>query len=188
MASKPPKAKFFASQDEFRSWLAKHHKTESELIVGYYKVHTGRPSMTWSESVDQALCYGWIDGIRHKIDEDRYCIRFTPRKRGSKWSDVNLKKVEVLQRKRLMRAAGVKAYEQRIEGRRAGYAYEENIQALSPEMQREFRRHKEAWAFFEAGPPSWKKKILHWLTSAKKEETRQRRLAKLIESCERGER
>ena len=182
------KAKFFADQKEFRSWLAKHHKTEVELIVGYYKVHSGRPSMTWSESVDQALCYGWIDGIRRRIDEDRYCIRFTPRKAGSKWSDVNLEKVKVLTRKRLMRAAGIKAYEQRIVGRRAGYAYEENIKPMTPEMEKEFRAHKKAWAFFEAGPPSWKKKVLHWLTSAKQEATRARRLAKLIDGCERGER
>ena len=186
--SAKPKPKFFASQDEFRSWLAKNHKSADELIVGYYKVHTGRPSMTWSESVDQALCYGWIDGIRRKIDEDRYCIRFTPRKPGSKWSDVNLEKFEVLRRKKLMRKAGLEAYERRVVGRRAGYAYEENTKALPQEFEKALRANRQVWAFFDSGPPSWKKKVIHWLTSAKQDATRLRRLEKLIEGCKRGER
>ena len=180
--------RFFKTQDDFRRWLARHHKTKSKLIVGYYKVGSGKPSMTWSESVDQALCYGWIDGIRRRIDEDSYSIRFTPRRPGSKWSNVNLEKVEVLKRKKLMRAAGIAAYERRVEGRRAGYAYEETFEELPRETESEFRRHKKAWAFFEQQPPSWKKKVIHWLTSAKREATRDRRLRKLIEGCERGER
>jgi uncharacterized protein YdeI (YjbR/CyaY-like superfamily) len=180
------KPRFFRTQADFRRWLARNHKTKSELLVGFYKVDSGKPSMTWPESVDQALCYGWIDGIRRRLDDVSYCIRFTPRKRGSKWSDVNLKKVEFLKRKKLMRAAGLAAYDRRIEGRRAGYSYDENIEKMSPEMEEEFRSHKRAWAFFEKQPPSWRKKVEHWLTSAKQESTRRRRLRKLIEGCDKG--
>jgi uncharacterized protein YdeI (YjbR/CyaY-like superfamily) len=180
--------RFFKTQDDFRRWLARHHRTETELLVGYYKVDSGKPSMTWSESVDQALCYGWIDGVRRRIDELSYSIRFTPRKPGSRWSDVNLKKVELLKRKKLMRAAGLAAYDRRVVGRHAGYAYDENLKELPPRTEREFRRHKQAWAFFEQQPPFWRKKVIHWLASAKQEATRERRLRKLIEGCERGER
>ena len=182
------KPRFFRNQELFRKWLDRHHASSSELIVGYYKVDSGKASMTWPESVDQALCYGWIDGVRRRIDDVSYCIRFTPRKRGSKWSDVNLKKVATLKRKGLMRPAGLAAYEARVVGRRAGYAYEEETRPLSPEMERRFRANKKAWAFFEQQPPSFRKKVLHWLTSAKREETRQRRLVKAIASFEKGER
>lgn len=144
--------------------------------------------MTWSESVDQALCFGWIDGVRRRIDDEAYCIRFTPRKEGSKWSDVNLKKVKSLKKDRMMMPAGLAAYERRIVGREAGYAYEENTKELSPKLAKLFRSHREAWNFFEAQAPSWKKKILHWVTCAKQESTRRRRLEKLIEACEKGER
>ena len=156
--------------------------------MGYYKVGSGMPSMTWSESVDQALCYGWIDGVRRRIDELSYSIRFTPRRPGSKWSDVNLKKVEALKRKKLMRAAGLAAYDRRVVGRFAGYAYEETLRELPRRTDKEFRRHKRAWTFFQQQPTSWKKKVLHWLASAKQDATRERRLRKLIERCNRGER
>ena len=180
--------RFFSRPEHFRTWLELHHESECELIVGYYKVASGRESMTWSESVDQALCFGWVDGIRRRVDDERYCIRFTPRRKVSKWSDVNLKKVEVLQSAGLMHPAGLAAHERRIEGRRAGYSYEENIQALSKEAEVEFRSHAAAWSFFEGLPPSYRKKILRWLTGAKRQDTRARRLAKAIASFERGER
>jgi uncharacterized protein YdeI (YjbR/CyaY-like superfamily) len=182
-----PKARYFKSQDAFRKWLERHHASKKELLVGYYKVATGRPSMTWSESVDQALCFGWIDGVRRRVDDERYCIRFTPRRPGSKWSDVNLKKVVKLKREGLMMPAGLEAYRKRIVGRRAGYACEENVKQLSPAMTREFRSHGKAWEFFQALAPSYKKKVTHWVTSAKQEATRERRLRKLIEAFEKGE-
>ncbi len=185
MAIKKPR--YFKSQEAFRNWLEKHHDSKDELLVGYYKVGTGKPSMTWSESVDQALCFGWIDGVRRRIDDERYCIRFTPRRPGSKWSDVNLKKIGKLKREGLMTPAGLEAYGRRVVGRRSGYAYEENTKDFTTAMKREFRSHPEAWKFFRAQAPSWKKKVTHWVTSAKQEATRDRRMRKLIEGCERGE-
>lgn len=181
-----PKPRFFKSADAFRKWLERHHASKDELFVGYYKIATGKPSMTWSESVDQALCFGWIDGIRRKIDDEAYCIRFTPRRSGSKWSDVNLRKVKQLKRDGLMAPAGIAAFEKRVVGRRAGYAYEENIKELPAAFLREFRANKKAWAFFQGVAPSYRKKVTHWVTSAKQETTRVRRLAKLIDACEKG--
>ena len=186
-AMAPRKPRYFKTQDAFRKWLERHHASNGELLVGYCKVDSGRPSMTWSESVDQALCFGWIDGVRRRIDDECYCIRFTPRRSGSKWSDVNLKKVAKLKREGLMTPAGLAAYERRVVGRRAGYAYEENIKQLTPAMIREFRSHRKAWKFFQAQAPSYRKKITHWITSAKQQSTRERRLSKMIEACEKGE-
>lgn len=184
MATQKPR--YFKTPDAFRKWLESHHASKAELLVGYYKVSCCRPSMTWSESVDQALCFGWIDGVRRRIDDERYCIRFTPRRSGSKWSDVNLKKVAKLKRAGLMTPAGLAAYERRVVGRSAGYAYEENVKPLSPAMIRKFRSHGKAWKFFQAQAPAYKKKVTHWVTSAKQEATRERRLGKLIEACEKG--
>ena len=181
------KPRYFKTPDAFRKWLERHHASKSELLVGYYKVDSGRSSMTWSESVDQALCFGWIDGVRRRINDECYCIRFTPRRSGSKWSDVNLKKVAKLKREGLMTPAGLAAYKRRVVGRRAGYAYEENVKQLTAAMIREFRSHSEAWKFFQSQAPSYKKKVTHWITSAKQEATRERRLSKLIEACEKGE-
>lgn len=181
------KPRYFKTPDAFRKWLERHHASKGELLVGYYKVGSGRPSMTWSESVDQALCFGWIDGVRRRIDDERYCIRFTPRRSGSKWSDVNLKKVAKLKRQGLMTPAGLAAHKGRVVGRRAGYAYEENVKPLTPSMIREFRSRAKAWEFFQAQAPSYKKKVTHWITSAKQEATRERRLNKLIEACDKGE-
>lgn len=181
------KPRFFKTLDAFRKWLDRHHASQDELLVGYYKVDSGRPSMTWSESVDQALCYGWIDGVRRSIDDESYCIRFTPRRPGSKWSDVNLKKVAKLKGAGRMTPAGLAAFDRRVVGRRAGYTYEENVKPFPRTALREFRSHGEAWRFFQAQPPSYKKKVTHWVTSAKQEATRERRLRKLIEACERGD-
>jgi len=181
------KPRYLKTPDAFRKWLERHHASKGELLVGYYKVDSGRPSMTWSESVDQALCFGWIDGVRRRIDDERYCIRFTPRRFSSKWSDVNLKKVAKLKREGLMTPAGLATYERRVVGRRAGHAYEENVKQLTPAMIREFRSHGEAWEFFQGQAPSYKKKVTQWITSAKQAATRERRLSKLIEACEKGE-
>jgi uncharacterized protein YdeI (YjbR/CyaY-like superfamily) len=178
-------ARFFATPDDFRAWLAEHHETEIELLVGFYKKGTGRPSITWPESVDQALCFGWIDGVRRRLDEASYSIRFTPRKARSTWSAVNVKRMEELVEQGLAAPAGVAAFERRAEDRTAIYAYEQRRAArLDPDQQRRLRANERAWAFFEAQPPSYQRTATHWVTSAKKPETRERRLAQLIEHSE----
>jgi uncharacterized protein YdeI (YjbR/CyaY-like superfamily) len=178
-------ARFFATPDDFRAWLAEHHETETELLVGFYKKGTGRPSITWPESVDQALCFGWIDGVRRRLDEASYSIRFTPRKARSTWSAVNVKRMEELVEQGLAAPAGVAAFERRAEDRTAIYAYEQRRAArLDPDQQRRLRANERAWAFFEAQPPSYQRTATHWVTSAKKPETRERRLAQLIEHSE----
>lgn len=174
---------FFASPDEFRAWLEQHHETHSELHVGYYKKGTGKPSMTWQESVDQALCFGWIDGVRRSIDKESYKIRFTPRKTTSTWSEVNIKRVSELHEQGLMHAAGLKAFEQR-KGERSGiYAYEQPEEAtkLSAVEETEFRANAAAWDWFEKQATWYKRGALWWVVSAKQEKTRVKRLAQLIE-------
>ena len=181
--------RFFESAGAFRAWLVKNAATASELLVGYHKVATGRPSMSWSESVDEALCFGWIDGVRKRIDDDTYSIRFTPRKATSIWSAINIGKVEQLRAHGRMTPQGESAFASRTEARSVVYAYEQKATAeLSPDEVRAFMRKKLAWRFFEATPPSYKKVILHWITSAKRAETRAARLTKLIEACIAGQR
>jgi uncharacterized protein YdeI (YjbR/CyaY-like superfamily) len=178
---------FFASPAEFRAWLEKHHGSETELLVGFHKKGSGRPSMTWSESVDQALCFGWIDGIRRSLGEDSYTIRFTPRKPRSTWSKVNVAKVEQLESDGLMRPAGRKAFEARSEDNTGIYAFERARPAeLPPEYEERFT--PAAREFFEAQPPGYRRTATHWVVSAKKEETRERRLATLIEDSAAGRR
>lgn len=180
---------FFESATQFRAWLAEHGGQRTELIVGFWKVGSGRPSMTWSESVDEALCFGWIDGVRKRIDDASYQIRFTPRKKGSIWSAINIAKVEALIAAGRMAPAGLAAYEARTEAKSLAYSYEQRThpELLESEVQH-FKRHKVAWSFFEACPPSYRRPILHWVVSAKKPETRDRRLGQLIEACGRRER
>jgi uncharacterized protein YdeI (YjbR/CyaY-like superfamily) len=176
------KPKFLATPSEFRAWLKEHHDTSTELLVGYYKKGSGRPSITWQESVDEALCFGWIDGVRKTIDDERYTIRFSPRKARSNWSAVNIKRAKELIGLGLMRPAGLKAFESRPNDRSAMYSYEQRHSArLDKELEREFRRNKKAWEFFLSKPPSYRKGAIYWVMSAKKEETRRRRLATLIE-------
>jgi uncharacterized protein YdeI (YjbR/CyaY-like superfamily) len=139
--------KFFKTPAEFRRWLAANHDKKDEIVVGYFKVSTGKPSMTWSESVDQALCFGWIDGVRRRYDDDSYTIRFTPRRQRSIWSSVNIAKVAVLKEKGLMHAAGSAAFEKREDSRSAIYAHE-NSTELSAEFEQRFRSNKKAWDFF----------------------------------------
>lgn len=172
--------RFFPTPSAFRKWLQKNHQTTTELVVGFYKVHTGKPSITWPQSVDEALCFGWIDGVRTTIDQDSYQIRFTPRKRDSIWSAVNVKKVETLVRKDLMQPAGLEAFKQRREHKTAIYSYEQEDAGLSPEYEKVFRADKAAWAYFQALAPSYRKVSAHWVMRAKQEATRQKRLQQLI--------
>ena len=171
---------FFADQLAFRAWLERNHKKATELIVGFYKVATGKPSMTWSESVDQALCFGWIDGIRRSLGEDSYTIRFTPRKPTSNWSAINIRKVAELTRQGLMRPAGIEAFAQRKDERSAIYGYEKRPKGLPPRYEKPFKLKKAAWEFFSNQAPSYQKAICHWIVSAKKEETQLSRLEKAI--------
>jgi uncharacterized protein YdeI (YjbR/CyaY-like superfamily) len=181
--------RFFRTASAFRAWLEANSSTEGELLVGYHKVASGRPGMSWSESVDEALCFGWIDGVRRRIDDDTYSIRFTPRKATSIWSAVNIAKVEQLRAEGRMRAAGERAFASRSEPRSAVYAYEQGSTAeLLPSEIKAFKRHGEAWRFFESTPPSYRKVILHWITTAKRAETRATRLEKLVAACAAGQR
>ncbi len=188
MAS-PAEPLFFASAGHFRAWLAQHAATAGELRVGYWKVGSGKPSMSWSESVDEALCVGWIDGVRQRIDDEAYQIRFTPRRPGSIWSAINIAKVEGLVAQGRMQPAGLAAFARRTDRKSVVYAYEQREHPeLTPAETKQFKRHKMAWAFFEFCPPSYRKPILYWVVSAKKPETRVRRLQQLIDACAQQER
>ncbi len=179
--------RFFATPAAWRAWLARHHDISTELVVGFHKKDSGRPSITWPESVDQALCFGWIDGVRRRIDETSYTIRFTPRRKGSTWSSVNIARVAELTRLGLMDPAGMAAYEVRSESKSGIYAYEQRKHAELPEaMERQFKRTRKAWAFFQAQPAGYRWTATWWVVSAKKEETRVRRLAALIEDSAAG--
>jgi uncharacterized protein YdeI (YjbR/CyaY-like superfamily) len=171
---------FFDSPAQFRAWLAAHHRTAAELWVGFRKRSTGLPSMTWPESVDEALCYGWIDGLRRSIDATSYKIRFTPRRPGSIWSAVNTRRAAELIESGRMRAAGRKAYAARDAEKTAVYSYERAAAALDAASEKRFKADRAAWEFFQAQPPGYRKQMLAWVVSAKREETRARRLALLI--------
>jgi len=175
---------FFATQSEFRKWLEKNHKNETELLVGFYKVGKDKLSMTWSQSVDQALCFGWIDGVRKSIDIESYCIRFTPRKSTSIWSAVNIKKVEELNKAGLMTAEGQKAFSLRTENKSKIYAYEKEPVTLDTKYENQFKKHKLAWDFFAKQSPSYKNVMIHWIMNAKQEETKLSRLDKTIKESE----
>jgi uncharacterized protein YdeI (YjbR/CyaY-like superfamily) len=178
---------FFATPADFRAWLERHHESHSELIVGFHKRGSGRPSITWPEAVDQALCFGWIDGVRRRIDDTRYSIRFTPRKARSTWSAVNIRRMKELVEKGLVAPAGLAAFERRTDDRTAIYSHEQRKAAkLEPDQERRLLADERARAFFEAQPPSYRRAAIHWVTSAKKPETRERRLAQLIECSAAG--
>jgi uncharacterized protein YdeI (YjbR/CyaY-like superfamily) len=181
-------ATFFPTPQEFRNWLEENHQNEKELLVGFYKVGTKKPSMTWSESVDQALCFGWIDGVRKSIDIESYSIRFTPRKSTSIWSAINIKKMEDLTKAGLMTPQGLKAFELRKEEKSAIYSHEKEPATLDPEFEKQFTANKKAWEFFNNQAPSYKKVMLHWIMSAKQEKTRLSRLEKTIRESELGKR
>lgn len=173
-------ATFFENQLKFREWLENNHDKERELIVGYYKVDSGKPSMSWSESVDQALCFGWIDGIRKSIDKESYCIRFTPRKPNSIWSAINIKKIEVLTNAGLMKPEGLKAFALLKDEKSKIYSHEKEFAELTSAYTNQFKQDKRAWDFFINQAPSYRKVIIHWIMSAKQEKTRQSRLEKTI--------
>lgn len=179
---------YFSSASEFRQWLVTHHRTEKEIVVGFYKVHTKKPSMTWSESVDEAICFGWIDGIRKPVDEESYTIRFTPRNPKSNWSAINLKKVEEMIRQGKMTPAGMEAYEKRTMARTAVYSYENRPGKLSDELEAIFRENRQAWEFFTRQAPSYQKVMFYWVMSAKQDKTRQNRLEKLLAASQAGKR
>ena len=183
---------FFASPEAFRRWLAKHHESETELLVGFHKVHTGKPSLTWRQSVDAALSYGWIDGLRRSLGHESYTIRFTPRKATSIWSNVNTRRVAELTQLGLMAPAGLAAFERRDPKRAGIYSFEAQGPAreiaLDAKDEKAFRARKKAWAFFESQPPGYRRIAVKWVTSAKREETRGRRLAELIADSANGQR
>jgi uncharacterized protein YdeI (YjbR/CyaY-like superfamily) len=179
---------YFPSPADFRRWLEKHHATEKALWVGYYKKGSGEPSLTWPESVDEALAVGWIDGIRKSVDDTRYKIRFTPRKPGSVWSSVNIKRVAELSKEGRMKPAGQKAFEARKENRSGIYAYEQRGEELPEPYAGRFRENPAAWDFYQALPPGYRKTINWWVVSAKQEETRLKRLEKLIAESAAGRR
>jgi uncharacterized protein YdeI (YjbR/CyaY-like superfamily) len=183
----PVNPTFFATPGEFRTWLETHHVCEQELWVGYYKKESGRPSMTWPESVDEALCFGWIDGLRKRIDAASYMIRFTPRSPRSTWSAVNINRVTELAQLGKMQPAGLKAFAERAEDRSGIYAYENRKQAaLNEADEQRFRGNAEAWAFFQAQPAGYRSTAIWWVITAKKEETRQSRLSRLIDDSALG--
>jgi len=175
------KPTFFESPAAFHEWLEKNHHKTSEFLVGFYKRNSGRPSITWPESVDQALCFGWIDGVRRRIDDVSYSIRFTPRRHGSTWSAINIGRVTELTQRGLMCPAGVQAFEQRSEDKSGIYAYENAPRKLPRVNEKKFRSNKKAWKYFNDQPPSYRRVAIYWVMSAKKEETRARRLATLID-------
>ncbi len=175
---------FFETPSEFRDWLGKNHQSEKQLLVGFYRQGSGKPSMTWPESVDQALCYGWIDGVRKSVDHERYTIRFTPRKPTSIWSNINIRKVADLTEKGLMRPAGIAAFEKRSESKSGIYSFENQAKQLTAELADIFRANKKAWAFFSAQPPGYRKLSIDRIMNAKQEKTRLSRLEKLISASE----
>lgn len=178
---------FFETPADFRAWLEEHHDSVEVLWVGYYKKGSGRASITWPESVDEALCFGWIDGLRKSIDDVSYKIRFTPRKPDSNWSAVNIARVEELLEKGRMRPAGTAAYERRLEKKSRVYSYEQRQRAaLDPEAEKRFRADPEAWKFFRSQPPGYRRTAIFWVVSAKREDTRRRRLDTLIEDSAKG--
>ena len=173
---------FFASPAEWRRWLAANHARIDQLWVGFHKRATGKPSLTWPESVDEALCFGWIDGLRKRIDDERYIIRFTPRRAGSIWSAVNVRRVAELTKRRRMRAAGLRAYSARSAAKTAIYSFEQRKTArLPPACAKRFKANEPAWEFFTSQAPWYQRTATFWVISAKQEETRLRRLATLIE-------
>lgn len=175
------KPRFFATPEKFRVWLAKNHVAKPELLVGFHKKGSGKPSIDWPQSVDEALCFGWIDGVRRNIDEDSYCIRFTPRRARSVWSSINIRRVKVLSKEGRMSAAGLAAYQRRSKDRSAIYAYEQRDTAkLTPAETRLFKAEAGAWVYFSKLAPSYRQKALYWITSSRKPATRQSRLARII--------
>lgn len=183
------KPHFFKTPADFREWLNKNYNSEIELLVGFYKKASGKESLTWPESVDEALCFGWIDGVRRSFTEDSYTIRFTPRRPGSIWSAVNIDKMNVLISKGLVKPEGLEAFEKRTESKSRIYAFEQKEDPVLPEVfERQFRENEAAYGFFINQAPSYKKVVLHWIITAKQDKTKQSRFDKLVQACEEGRR
>lgn len=181
-------ALFFASQDDFRAWLDANHDTATVVYVGYYKVGTGKPSITYKQSVDQALCYGWIDGVRNTIDDERYTLRFTPRKPKSIWSAVNLKRFEELRQMGMVHPAGLRVFENRDPKMQQKYSFEqpeESIKFTEAQAQR-FRANEAAWAYWQKAPKGYVNAATWWVISAKQDATREKRLTELIDNSAQG--
>jgi uncharacterized protein YdeI (YjbR/CyaY-like superfamily) len=184
-----PAPRFFATAGAFRAWLCGNHDRSSELLVGFYRKGSGKRSITWPESVDEALCYGWIDGVRRSLDDDSYTIRFTPRKPRSIWSNVNIAKVQALLAVGRMMPAGVAAWERRDPARSGIYLFERSdTVAFDAAATRQFKANRAAWTFFQAQPPGYRRLATHYVVSAKRPDTRARRLAALIAHSASGER
>jgi uncharacterized protein YdeI (YjbR/CyaY-like superfamily) len=180
--------KFFRTPSDFRNWLERNHAAKREVSVGFYKKASGKASITWPESVDEALCFGWIDGIRKRIDEISYQIRFTPRRRGSIWSTINIKRAKELTKQKRMRPIGLKAFAARIESKSRIYSYEQRRAELEEPYISRLNKNKSAWDFFQAQPPSYRKMMSWYIMSAKTEETRSKRFAKLMKASAKGKR
>ena len=181
------KPRFFATPEDFRAWLAKNHETKSGLIVGFYKRNTGTPSITWPQSVDEALCYGWIDGVRRSLGPESYTIRFTPRRPSSVWSSINIARVRALTKLKRMTPAGLAAFERRSRDRSKVYTYEQRGEArFKPAEIKLFKANPAAFAHFGKLAPSYRHKALYWVTSAAKPETRRSRLERVIAMCAAG--
>lgn len=177
---------YFESPEAWRAWLQENHATATEVWVGYWKKHTGRAVLTWSQAVDQALCFGWIDSVRKRVDADRSRQRFTPRRRGSTWSNINIAKVAELEAQGLMTEAGRAAFEARVAGRQGIYSHENGPAELSPEYAAQLAASPAARAFFESQRPTYRAAAAHWVMSAKQEQTRDRRMAQLLADSEAG--
>ena len=181
------KPTYFATEADFRRWLEANHESAPELLVGFWKKGTGKPSIDWPQARDQALCFGWIDGIRKSMGDESYTIRFTPRRKGSIWSKVNVERFEALTGAGQMTPAGIRAYEEN-KHKSGLYAYENEQKELTTAEEQQFRANKVAWSDWEKRPVGYRRSALHWITSAKREETRARRLAELVKVSAEGRR
>lgn len=188
MTKNSPEPAFFETPSDFRKWLTKNSRKETELLVGFYKVGSKKPSITWPESVDEALCFGWIDGIRRSRDEESYTIRFTPRRANSTWSAVNIKKVAELTAKGLMKPEGIAAFEKRTAANSAIYSHEKVPAAFAEEYLQEFKSNQKAWDYFMSQAPSYRKVAIHIIMTAKQKTTQLNRLKQLINDSEKGQR
>ena len=177
---------FFKHSAAFRRWLQQHHQSAAELVVGFYKTNSGKASITWSEAVDQALCFGWIDGVRTSIDVLSYKIRFTPRKPNSIWSTVNIRKVAALTKAGLMQPAGLEAFNSRNDQKTKLYTHEQDEVKLAPELEQQLKAHKAAWSYFQALAPGYRKSSINWIMGAKQEATRLKRMQQLISDSANG--
>ena len=180
--------RFFTNADAFRRWLVKNHAAIDALWVGFHKKATGKPSITYPEAVDQALCFGWIDGLRKQVDDDSYMIRFTPRRKRSIWSAVNLRRFAALREQGLVEKPGLEKFERRDPARTNQYSFENRPQTLPPQLEAKFRGNRTAWKFFEAQPPGYRRVAIWYVVSAKREETQRKRLQTIIDHSAKGER